>query len=550
MKLSIQSREGLLSGFKKPFLIHILIFAICILTYQNCLHNDFLMDDYPRLLNNTDFIKKDFLKFNITDLKSQVYLRPVTDFFNFITFVFFGTNPLGYHVCNLLIFFFAAVSLHRLMNILFKNPPLALFTTLIFCTHPIFSVGINYKNATSFPFMILAVCSSILHYTQFLRERKSVMRLLFSLLWFVLAIFSHEIVVGFPLYLLAALYFSSKNERIKSFVATIPFAVLTLGYIALRSALLSSESSVLGYIKLFDVSFVEFLASYTKIISWFLAKLLTLHGIVLAWDTPIVREHLTEWLAGLGLFVIIATYGLLSKRITQVFKFGLAWLLIGLIPVGLACFSRPFLGFVIQPHWLFFSAIGFCVMIAELLLHLRRALAIAFLLILVITYGLTTRHYNELWSSEESYGLYWISVSEKNFWPNFWIGHYYLKNNQLDRAEYYYNQILGQRFMQNEVRGNLGIIGLRQGQLKKAQSHFETLLNLNYANAETHTYLGDIYLRQKEFKKSEYHLKAAMHFDSYLRTPKEVYIKLLEHNGRTAEAEAMKLEIKQLSNPQ
>ena len=159
MKLSINTDEGFLSGLKKPLYIFLLLFSICLLTYQNGLNNDFLMDDYPRLLNNTDFVKKDFLKFNISDLKSQVYLRPVTDFFNFITFVFFGNNPLGYHVCNLLIFFFAAVSLHRLLTVLFKNSALSLFTAVLFCTHPIFSVGINYKNATSFPFMILAVCS-------------------------------------------------------------------------------------------------------------------------------------------------------------------------------------------------------------------------------------------------------------------------------------------------------------------------------------------------------------------------------------------------------
>jgi tetratricopeptide (TPR) repeat protein len=284
-------------------------------------------------------------------------------------------------------------------------------------------------------------------------------------------------------------------------------------------------------------------------VAWFLNKLLTLHGIVLAWDTPIVRDQLLEWLAALGIFTIITGYALLSKRMTNRLKFGLAWFLIGLIPVGLACFSRPFLGFVIQPHWLFLSAIGFCVMLAEVLLHLRRPLSIGFLTILLITYGLTTRHYNELWSSEESYGLYWISVSEKNFWPNFWIGHYYLKNNDLERAKYYYNQILGLKFMQNEVRGNLGIIALRQGQLETAGRHFETLLASSYVNAETHTYLGDIYMRQKDFKKSEYHLKAAIHFDSYLRTPKELYIKLLEQNGRNAEAEAIRLELKQLSNP-
>ncbi len=546
MTISKQSTSHFFNDSRLRWIAPLLIVLTCLLTFSNALNSGFLMDDYPRLLNNTDFLHKNFLDFDLKSLKSQVYLRPVTEFFNFVTFVMFDKKAVAYHLLNLLIFTCAGLALYRLMQVLFERRLLSLFTAMLFCTHPINSVAVNYKNATSFSFMILALCLSVLHYVIFLKENKSVMRFLLSLIWFTLAIFCHEVVVAFPLYVFAALYCSKQFSFKQSFAAAVPFGLLVVGFVVLRSHLLHSEANVLSYIKLYAVTFPEYIASYARLIVWYITKLITLDGIVLAWDTPIIRQGLVTWIIGTILAALAALVIVFSKRCTSPYRFGVAWLAIGCIPIALACFSRPFLGFVIQSHWLFYSSIGFCVILAETFLKVRQPFSVIFFSLFILLFATSTHTYNKHWHSEESYGQYWLSVSPANFWPNFWLGHYYLNHGQYERARKHFQTIEGTPFRQSQIRGNLGIIALKLNNLKEAQQYFSGMLKSNYADAQTHFYLGATYFKMEDYKNAEHHLKGAIHFDRLLRNPRELLVELYVITGRAAEADLMRKDLDNL----
>lgn len=372
------------------------------------------------------------------------------------------------------------------------------------------------------------------------------MRFILSLVWFVLAIFCHEVVVAFPLYVFAALYTSGRCSFKQAVMAAIPFGLLVIGFVILRSYLLHSEANVLSYIKLYSVSFPEYLASYARLIIWYVSKLVTLDGIVLAWDTPIIREGLITWMIGIAATLIGIIAIVCSNRCTGPYRFGIAWMAIGCLPIALACFSRPFLGFVIQSHWLFYSSIGFCVLLAETFLKIRKPFSLIFFVIFIVLFGASTHTYNERWRSEESYGQYWLSVSPNNFWPNFWLGHHYINRGQFERARAHFRTIEGTRFRQSQIRGNLGIIALRLNNLEEAERYFSGLLKSNYADAQSHYYLGATYFKMKDYSNAEHHLKGAIHFDRLLRNPRELLIKLYEVTNRSTQADQLRKEFENI----
>ncbi|MCA9403377.1 MAG: glycosyltransferase family 39 protein [Candidatus Omnitrophica bacterium] len=495
--------------------------VIGLLTYGSSLQNGFLMDDFPRVLENADFRTKGFAPFDPETLRNQVYLRPVTDFFNFTTFVFFGDKPVGYHLLSLLLYVLSGCALYRLLNLLFGRPVEAYLAVLFFLTHPINGVAVNYKNATSFPFLILAVHVALIKYLRYLADDNPRHNLIVSAVWLVLALFSHEVAVAFPLYLAAALYFGRGLSLKRTFIAALPPAGIVALFIVTRSLLLSAKANVVGNIAEFRIDFAGYLIHYTKLLAWYFGSYFYHDGIVLAWNAPLDPDAPWWWLAVLAAAVGITAWLFLNRRVPSAYRFGIAWMVIGCLPVALACFSRPFLGFVIQPHWLFFSSVGFFVCLGHLIGRCRIALRTCAAVILTVVFVLASQRQNTRWSSEHLYCTYWLSVSPDNFWPNFWLGHDYLSRGRYGLAQRYFLRAARTPYKQNVVLGNLGIIALKQEKFSLAEAYFMQVLEYDPRDAQTYYYLGHIYHKTRQYRAAIFFLNKALEIDRYLRSAAE-----------------------------
>ena len=205
---------------KKHFILIILIIFIA---YANSLVGDFIYDDYFVIVDN-DFIKswrntslifdRRYLShpmemtFNMGTYNigsGETTYRPVVTLTYFLNYALFKLNPRGYRFTNILLHIINAILIYLLLNALFKNQLLSLFSALLFGIHPLNAGVVNCTgfrpNVLVFLFSVLSI---ILYFKYRVISSKQRRTYLFaSLLSFFLAIFSKEIAIVLPLALIA-----------------------------------------------------------------------------------------------------------------------------------------------------------------------------------------------------------------------------------------------------------------------------------------------------------------------------------------------------------
>lgn len=532
-----QAIQGILKG-KENLFIALLLAGLCLITYGNSFHNDFLMDDYPMLIKNQQIGDPSFLQLNIGAHQHQKYFRPVTHILNLITYSLFGEKPLGYHVFNLSLFYLACLLLFALLDMTLKNKQTALLASMFFCTHPINGVLVNYKNAPGFALLVAATILALIHFLQASRGQDTGVNRSLGLIWLLIALLCHELVIVFPFYLAFILWFL-ENKSLKNILKelTLPAAVMAL-YVFFRTTYFSLKTGVLDQALHLKVPFFDFLATYTKLIGWYIAKLLLPDGIVLIWHTPVVQNSLAVWGFNLclGMILALAVWLWIKYPRPNPTLFAISWILTGFLPVALACLSRLDFGLIIEPHWLIFSSIGYFLLLAIILSKLKNLIGkkiwysgIAILLLFYVSYS---RHYNYLWGDQIRYCRYWLSVTPDHYWPNFWLGYAYLEDKNYKEAQKSFKKILEIGRGDYETLGNLGLTEYHMENLPAALDYFKKSLALNPNSADTHYYMGDIYLKRQMLKEAEDAFSRAIKLDPSLIDSRKKLVVISEIRNR------------------
>src|SRR3989338_10903727 len=88
---------------RNNLLTAIALAVICVVSYSNTLHNGFLLDDYTLLLGNDTLSNVSFKTLFSWGFKTNY--RPIAFAFLKLELMFFGDQPAGYHIVNLIFFF-------------------------------------------------------------------------------------------------------------------------------------------------------------------------------------------------------------------------------------------------------------------------------------------------------------------------------------------------------------------------------------------------------------------------------------------------------------
>lgn len=497
--------------------------ALCLVTYANSLSNGFLMDDYPMLIKNQHIGSPFFLQLvPPTQAQHLLYFRPVTHLLNLITYSWFKENPVGYHLLNLFLFYLACLSLYKLLTLILKDKHIPLLASLFLCTHPINGLLVNYKNATGLTLLILAVNLSLIHFLTAGEHRNKIPSYALGLTWLLVALLCHEIVLAYPLYLAAILWYI-KKYTLKDILSSLALiGIVFIPYLFFRVNFLGVKGNLIGTISSLHMSPLNFFATYVQLILWYLSKLVTLKGIVLMWDTPVIRDPAASWgLVGLGGIGFLGVLGRLAQKTKRdEISLALSWIGIGFLPVAWACLSRPLFGIIIEPHWLIFSSIGYFLLLATLLVRLRNFVNSKLYAALLVTIGLfyltSTWNYNYLWGDQKRYCRYWQALSPYAYGPNFWLGYAYLEEGNYRQARDPFRRILKGGVRDFETLGNLGLAEYRLGNLPAALNFFQESLAMNPRYADTHYYVGDIYLKSGQLKMAEFFFTQAVRLDPSL----------------------------------
>jgi len=508
-------------SYKNHLVVGLILAFVCLLAYSNGFQNRFIIDDHSLLVENPRLYSSGNLKdfFIRPDVTNNLHYRPLTSVVRFFLYQFFGDSAAYYRLFNLILLYLYCFLIYFLLGLIVKNVFISSLAAVLFAVHPINSMAVNYL--TAHEVSLFGICLILSTICLLLAEKKSIFFYL-SLIFFVLGILFQEIVVTFPIYAILVLWFVKQYEFKKALKYSLPFFLLVFVYLMVR--IYFFNPAVIFYQNFTSLEFhpAVFVASAFSLIGWYVKRLSIPSDIVFIWNIqPSYEKSLWPLL---GILLIIGSLIFLIFRWKKGLKtFFLLWFLAGFLPVFGAMFVMSSLGLVIEPHWFFFSSIGFFALCSLGMDSLREKMnpKIWFLLIfttVLLLIGMT-RQYNRLWKDDKTYCEYWLKLSPENHVPNFWLGCAYLDENDYEKAEHFFNRALTGTFLDWQVFTNLGLLELKRGHVQEALDYSLRAFKINPQSAVVYTNLGAIFKEKGKILEAEAAWQSAVKLDPYLLEP-------------------------------
>jgi tetratricopeptide (TPR) repeat protein len=373
-----------------------------------------------------------------------------------------------------------------------------------------------------------------------------------SLVLFIVALLCHETAVAFPFYLGCALFLVRRESLKRTFLACLPFFIILILYFGFRQIYAVFSINLSERLAFIGISFTEYLAAFARCVGWYVKALIFLEDIVLMWSPSDLESAPLFWTLGLGGGLATAVYIIILFR-RDGRAFGLGWFLAGLMPVGLACLSRPGFGVIIEPHWLFFSTIGYCVLAAGIVLRifdrLNKGLGIAVVILLLAGFSLATLRYNSLWADEKKYCRYMLTVSPTIPLTAFWLADAYMQEGDWENAKRYYLSSVRGYKSDWEAYTNVGLIEDIQGNFTEAKDYYRKALFLEPEASIPQNNLAAQYIEEKKYQAAEQLLIEISQKHYYYTAAKKNLAVLYLNQGLKAKAAEMIKMIIQI-NPQ
>jgi hypothetical protein len=484
----------------------LIIFSLLgLLVYSNALHAPFLVDDRMFLNDNHKNLGNLWLSFHVNP--GDAYYRPLIHIVFKFMYYFFREDSFGYHCVNLILHVLAAQCLFLAIRQIRPNILPALLAGAFYLVHPMNHILINYSTTTCFSLQIIFMLLSL---TQINRDvslfsgviHREIGRrpYLFSCLFFVLAVFCHESALVLPVFVFIVLYFARRQGFCQSFLFSLPFFVIALGFFVFRMNWARLDVGVLNNFARFDMNVLEYLATFSKLIGWYVGQLVLPDGVVVIWATDVVR-HGVGWLCVGALCV-----GLVCGAMVHLRKFnnspflGIVWLAAGLLPLTAACLVEPTRGIVIEPYWLVFSSIGFFIFMADCV-----ASTWAIALVVIVLWSLLTWQYNQLWASPLTCLMFWKNKAPEYSKVSCHLARETYTDKQYNLARNFYAQCVTPKSLPSviEYHSSLGIMDLQEGKFESAKQHLQAALKLNPMSLSLYTHLGVIAFKENDLAKAK-----------------------------------------------
>ncbi len=530
--------------------VAVLLFILCLLLFASTLDHSFMMDDKALIVRNPALFDPGFLQIDplipspghLTG-GEFVYFRPVAQIFIALPAYFFGKDPFIYRVLSVILFYLACLSVYELVFSLFRDVRLALLTSVFFCLHPMNGVLANYITASGYSVLVMAVNMAVVSFLAGC-DKKQAIYFLGSAVLFLFALLCHEIAIAFPLYLGAALYFARKEKPATVIKWVALFSLLLGMYYLFRQYYAVYSVDLGGRLAFLGLNATEFLSAFSRCVFWYAKGLVFLNDIILMWTPTGAHRNAMAWSVALVAGAAGSLYFIFARRQSR-YAFGLSWILIGLIPVFLAAVSRPSFGVIIEPHWLFFPTIGFCLVISMLLGRVydcgRRVLALALLGGLGLAYFSSTLLYNSLWENEKRYCHYMEGIAPTAL-LNSWLADASMEEGDFLKAREYYRRALKGHKADWQAYTNLGLIENVLGNKEGARNLYFKALRLNPQASSLKNNLAELYLQDGRMEQAEKLLLEVVRSDYYDINARKNLIVIYARKGLKTEAEAMLVE--------
>ena len=229
----INFKKSFIQFITSPFILFIFICVVGLLLYSSSLNNYFLGDDFTWLRWGANFSLKDiYLPF--IDAGGFFY-RPIGKIYFFLLYSIFWLKPFGYHIVSIIIHLLTALGVFLLTREYSGRKLTAFLAALFFTIIPSQIEAVVWSSGIMIALSALFIIWALYFWSKFLQVDKSFNRIILLFLvsiFGLLALFSHESGIVFPLLCLTVFVFSKKDK--KDFFFVFLFIIETGFYLFMR----------------------------------------------------------------------------------------------------------------------------------------------------------------------------------------------------------------------------------------------------------------------------------------------------------------------------
>lgn len=415
------------------------IVAATALVYANSLNGAFVFDDTKQITGNPALrswgnvlraFTTDFWSFERGTLTKDVpppYYRPLFTAYLTLNYKLLGLWEPGWHLMNLLVHTGATVAVFFLIKRLSGDRLIATLAALVFGLHPAHVESVSWISGIPDPLAALFYVPAFIWYVRYRMEGNKKF-LIASVIAYGLSALCKETPLVLPLVLIAwELTRTKARQTSRAFgseilLPLIPYGMMAGAYLALRFAVLGRLSWQHPFMAQVPDSAIWMTVPYFFVS--YLKHLVAPFYLSLMYGTAFVTTARDlRFLLPLALIAVPAILlWVYRKKVSPPIWAALALMVAPLLPVlNLRVFHYEY---ILQDRYLYLPSIGFCYLIAILLVRLSRrhkqpATAVAILII--VAFGASTFAQNRVWHDAVSLWRRAIYYS-----PNSWSAHYNL----------------------------------------------------------------------------------------------------------------------------
>jgi len=485
-----------------------LTIAATTIVYANSLSGAFVFDDTKQIAANPSLrswgnifraFTNDVWSFERGTLTTDLpppYYRPLFTVYLTLNYKLFGLWEPGWHLMNLLVHATATVFVYYLLRRLSGNNIVALLAALLFALHPVHVESVSWISGIPDPLAALFYIPSLLWYVRY-RDEGNRKWLIASLIAYGLAALCKETPLVLPLVLGVWELARAQNRkslglRLKETAyQLVPYGVVASAYLVLRYSVLGLISAKHPLMATVPDSMIWRTLPYVFVN--YLKHLIAPFALSLIYSPPFITSTVDlRFLGSVGILLGVGSVlWFYRKTLDGSVRVAIALMVVPLLPVlNLRVFHYEY---IIQDRYLYLPSIGFCYLVALLLVwlaqrHQRTATAIS--VVLLLAFGASTVLQNRIWQNPVA--LWQRAVNSS---PDSWSSHYnlglaYLDLRQYEPARLQLTEARRLNPKQATVHNNLALAQAGLGNADEALASVKTALAIEPRLLEAHNNLG------------------------------------------------------------
>lgn len=507
----------------KSKLSHVCVLGLLILinfaVFSKYLNNPYAVDDISFASDQCIYFenKKSIADF-FTHLEGQHYI-PLHYLTNYFLFRSFANCPVVLRTINLIIYVLGAYCFYVLLKRLGLKEINALGAVVCFSLHPLNAGNVFHATQNLTVLSGIFMTLSLIYYLKIHEEpREQFSHTAVSCLFLLIALLYLEFAVVLPIYILMIGTLIYK-ESFKSMLRKLwPWLLIDGVFLAVWFNTGQEKAGLIQNISSLPITFYQYIVGISKLIQWYLLKLIFPSGIVVIYNIPMDQLTLRS---GQVLATMFIVGGIFLAHIrfckNKIEKFFSLFFIVGLIPALITTFIHNYMGLVFEPHWMYFSSLGaFVVLFTQLEKHFKNfpQYFIVLLVFISVYLAVLSRAYGIHWKDNLSYGEYWLSINPRNRIALNIVADEYLRKGELNKALTYYQRILDDTSYDDyKIYNLIASIYDRLGDKESARQYCLLSISKNSENPEAYIVLGTIEGNAGNYVQARNYFLEALRYD-------------------------------------